>query len=228
MTATATRIARAASAVAGPGAARQLGDQPAEQQLKLDRCPHCNVADPQLPLLQEFKTEGARTRQKSLWGIFHCVSCGGIISVRTPNEGRMNDGRIEAIFPRAKAVAIDLPPSARQYLKQAMDSMASPDAAVLMAGSAVDAMLKAKGYKKGSLFTRIKMARDEGLLTPDMAEWAHEVRLVSNDTRHADEENPHATPEQARQMIEFAEALGEFLFVLPARISRARDGGGKA
>jgi hypothetical protein len=54
-----------------------------------------------------------------------------------------------------------------------------------------------------------------------MADWAHEVRLGSNRPRHADEKRPHVSSEEAKQSVEFAEALGQFLFVLTARIDRA-------
>jgi hypothetical protein len=51
-----------------------------------------------------------------------------------------------------------------------------------------------------------------------MGEWAHEVRLGSNRPRHADENSPHVSDEEAKQSVEFAEALANFLFVLTARI----------
>jgi hypothetical protein len=53
-----------------------------------------------------------------------------------------------------------------------------------------------------------------------MADWAHSVRLGSNRPRHADKDTPHLSPEEAQQSVEFAEALGSFLFVLTARIRR--------
>ena len=90
----------------------------------------------------------------------------------------------------------------------------------MVARSAVDAMLKAKGYAKGSLYERIDQALLDNLLTKGMADWAHEVRLGSNRPRHSDEKNPHVSPEEAKKSVEFAEALGNFLFVLTARIKR--------
>lgn len=89
-----------------------------------------------------------------------------------------------------------------------------------MAGSAVDAMLKSHGYAEGSLYARIDKALADNLLTRGMADWAHEVRLDSNRPRHSDAANPHVTREQAKQAVDFAEALGNFLFVLTARIER--------
>jgi len=44
-----------------------------------------------------------------------------------------------------------------------------------MCASAVDAMLKAKDYEKGTLNERIKKAIGDQLLTKEMGEWAHHV-----------------------------------------------------
>ena len=57
----------------------------------------------------------------------------------------------------------------------------------MLSASSVDAMLKVKGYKDGSLYQRIKDAAAGHIITEDMATWAHQVRLDANDERHADE-----------------------------------------
>jgi H2-forming N5,N10-methylenetetrahydromethanopterin dehydrogenase-like enzyme len=51
-----------------------------------------------------------------------------------------------------------------------------------------------------------------------MKTWAHEIRLAANDERHPDLDD--ATTDDAQQCVEFALALGQNLFVLPARITR--------
>ena len=106
-----------------------------------------------------------------------------------------------------------------------MSSIHAPVGAVVTAASAVDAMLKSKGYKDGSLYSRIDQAAKDHLITSEMAAWAHEIRLEANDQRHADENAPLPTSEDAAKVIEFAKALGQFLFVLPARVERGRKGG---
>jgi hypothetical protein len=100
------------------------------------------------------------------------------------------------------------------------ETLHAPDAAAVMAGSAVDAMLKAHGLEAGSLYARIDEALTKNLLTQGMADWAHNVRLGSNRPRHADKDKPHVSPNEAKQSVEFAEALGNFLFVLTARVNR--------
>jgi hypothetical protein len=92
----------------------------------------------------------------------------------------------------------------------------------MLAASSVDAMLKAKGYKEGKLYTRIEKALEDHLITPEMADWAHEVRLDANDQRHDDEEAPLPEQSDAEKVTEFTSALAQFLFVLLARIQRGR------
>jgi hypothetical protein len=81
-------------------------------------------------------------------------------------------------------------------------------------------MLKAKGYKEGSLYSRINKAAEDNLITKEMAEWAHEVRLDANDQRHSDDAAPLPGVDDAKRSIRFAWALAQFLFVLPATVKR--------
>lgn len=124
------------------------------------------------------------------------------------------------VIPAAKTAHEDIPEPAQTYLQQALESKHAPDAAAMVAGSAVDAMLKELGYKEGSLYARIDQAVADHKLTEGMGAWAHAVRLDSNRPRHVDDEKPHVTPQQATQSVEFAEALGNFLFVLMKQIKR--------
>ena len=81
-------------------------------------------------------------------------------------------------------------------------------------------MLKEKGYKEGTLNTRINEAANDHLTTEDMAAWAHDIRLDANAQRHADESQSVAEASDAEKVIEFATALAQFLFVLPTRVER--------
>lgn len=196
-----------------------IGSAMGPQLLGVDKCPYCSISDPNLqgvwasagPLIE--KNGSAR-----FWGAYKCETCAAVVIA----EGTQGDGRynVRVMHPSTKVAHEDIPSIARTFLQQAFDTLHAPDAAAVMAGSAVDAMLKAKGYADGSLYSRIDAALANNLLTAGMAEWAHSVRLGSNRPRHADEARPHVTANEARQSVEFAEALGSFLFVLTARIDR--------
>jgi len=95
----------------------------------------------------------------------------------------------------------------------------------MLAASAVDAMLKAKGLREGSLYKRIDTAAATHLITHEMGLWAHEVRLDANDQRHADDVSPLPSSEDAERVVEFANAVAQFLFVLPARVAKGRAKG---
>jgi hypothetical protein len=66
-------------------------------------------------------------------------------------------------------VAEIVPSPARDFLSQAMGSLHAPAGAVMLTASAVDAMLKHKGFKEGSLNSRIDAAAQAHLLTSEMA-----------------------------------------------------------
>jgi hypothetical protein len=119
-----------------------------------------------------------------------------------------------------------IPGRPKEYLEQAVSSLNSPAGAVMLAASSVDAMLREKGLKDGTLYSRIKKAAEDHLITEEMAKWAHEVRLDANEQRHADDTAPLPTSDDARRIIDFAEALGPFLFVLPARVRKGLENAG--
>ena len=125
---------------------------------------------------------------------------------------------MQQIFPASETLDISIPDRPREYLRQALESLHSPAGAIMLAASAVDSMLKLKDYKKGSLHERIELAAKKHDITADMAKWAHSVRLDANNQRHADEDVALPTPDEAKQTIDFAQALAQFIFVLPAKV----------
>lgn len=196
------------------------GIGPGKALLGVARCPHCGVANPNL--VQIFSRGVAQPRLDGgpayNWSVYACERCGSFVVMKSI----LNKDQYLAVdlYPAPKSAHEDIPQLARRFLQQAIDTLHAPDAAAVMAGSAVDAMLKELGYKEGSLYARIDLALKDNVLTNSMADWAHEVRLGSNRPRHADADRPHVTPDEAQQSVEFAEALGQFLFVLTARIQR--------
>lgn len=187
----------------------------------LPRCPHCDVAGPQIVRIHNpervLPNDG---RPSSRWAAYMCTSCAGWISVKGQPGEQVANPYIVEIFPGLTRAHEDLPEQTRRYLDQAMQTLAAPDASAVMSGSAVDSMLKHLGYDKGSVYERIDLALNDRVITEGMAQWAHSVRLGANRPRHADKEAPHVSRDEARQSMEFAEALGTFLFVLTAKIER--------
>jgi len=192
--------------------------------LPLARCPHCNIAHPSLDFANAVDTESNAKENQRRWITYQCATCGGltmaVASYLNVRNHILDD--ISDIWPTPQTVHESIPERAKAYLEQAIASIAAPSGAVMLTASAVDAMLKAKGIKDGSLNARINSAAQSHLITPEMAAWAHEVRLDANDQRHDDEAGALPNAADAKKSIEFATALAQFLFVLPARVARGR------
>lgn len=168
--------------------------------------------------MTRFDTNDHSGSNPRVWAAYACARCGGVVF----GWQRKQDGNAEVqqLFPSPREVDQAVPDRAKEYLAQALNSVNAPAGAVMLTASAVDAMLKAKGYTEKSLYARIDKAAADHVITSDMAAWAHEVRLDANDQRHADAAASLPTVEDARHAIEFATALAQFMFVLPSRVGR--------
>lgn len=193
-----------------------------EAHFSLDRCPHCNVALPNLACKAHFETWASDRSSRNLWAVYSCSVCGLCTMTMSPwSEDMLRP--VLGIWPTPQVVDESVPLRAKQFLEQAISALHAPAGATMLAASSVDAMLKAKGLSEGKLYTRIKEAEKQNLITAEMAAWAHEVRLEANDQRHADEDADLPNEADARKCVEFVQALAQFLFVLPSRVARGRS-----
>ncbi|WP_081610847.1 DUF4145 domain-containing protein [Thioalkalivibrio sp. ALJ7] len=190
-----------------------------EKNLIIDRCPHCSLAHPNLFKKSDEVTKDHAGQIERHWFFYSCGGCGGIVIAWAFGSGQ----EIIEIFPEPQKVDEDIPERPRAFLEQAIASIHAPAGAIMLAASAVDSMLKIKGYKDSTLNERIVQAADDHLITKEMASWAHEVRLDANDQRHADDNALLPTGDDAKRAIEFTKALAEFLFVLPAKVQRGME-----
>ena len=192
--------------------------------LRVPRCPLCAKAEPYIFLVHSNKqTESETKKQEGIWGVFKCTSCNGLVSVKVVSRILPF---IYFSLPLGAFAPEEIPEKARSLLDEARDTLAQPHASIMVASSSVGEMLQEKlGVKKGkkrNLYDLIEEASKERLLTDDMKKWAHDIRLQGNDSRHP-KGLPPATKEDARRVFDFASMLGEFLFVLPARVKRGRE-----
>lgn len=187
-----------------------------QANLLLNRCPLCSIASPNLIAVTHFETADHAMMNKRMWGVYKCTRCGGAITASAPAMNK----EVTEIRPESRVVSDDIPERARSFLEQAIESIHAPSGAVMLCASAVDAMLKDKGYTAGSLYQRINEANNDNLITSEMANWAHDVRLDANDERHADETSIMPSKDDANRAVGFTAAFAEYLYVLPAKVRR--------
>ena len=185
--------------------------------LALERCPHCGIHKPHLSAVANYATVSSNNYRR-IWSSYACLACGKVVTAWAEEF----DSPVCEIYPKQVQVSDDIPGKAHTFLSQARDCIAQPSGSVVLSNSAVDAMLKEKGFASGTLYKRIEDAVSANVLTPEMGKWADEIRLDANDERHADLNSQLPDVADAERIFDFALALGEFLFVLPARIQRGR------
>lgn len=121
--------------------------------------------------------------------------------------------------------SLDAPPHtpdhAARFFKQGRDNMAKNwDAAGTMFRSALEAALKDKFPDlSGTLFERIQKAAEHNALTPDLAEWAHEIRIEGNQAAHEDQ--PYQR-EDAERLEAFTDMVFRYLFTLPGMLQERK------
>src|SRR5262249_25815110 len=93
----------------------------ASDLLRLDRCPSCGIAKPVLKRLW-----AALDRPGYFYATYTCSACPGVIFVTAPQDG----GEITACWPPMGNVAEEIPPRAREYLRQAQESLSQPAGAL--------------------------------------------------------------------------------------------------
>ncbi|KFC13138.1 hypothetical protein GTGU_00160 [Trabulsiella guamensis ATCC 49490] len=80
--------------------------------------------------------------------------------------------------------------------------------------SVLEVALRELGFDDGNLLSRIKQARENGILTESMKNWAHRIRMDGNEAVH----ELDASDEQAKEFVDFLRLFLEITFVLPVRI----------
>jgi len=77
---------------------------------------------------------------------------------------------------------------------------------------------KSKDYR--DIRGRIDALAADNKLTPDLKDWAHQVRLGGNDAAH--DLDPF-TPEEADELLNFAELYLTYVYTLPGRLKERRE-----
>jgi hypothetical protein len=122
------------------------------------------------------------------------------------------------------------PPELKRIFLQAANALkrGDPDASGAMSRKVVDnssqQLLGDRSNKHNNIKGRIDALAAENILTPDLKNWAHEVRLGGNDAAH--DLDPF-TQEEAGELLDFAELYLTYVYTLPGRLKERRERAGQ-
>ena len=107
------------------------------------------------------------------------------------------------------------------FYKQATNNLPNDwDAAGVMFRKTLEAALKDKFPSiQGTLNQRINEAANQQKLTPEMAQWAHQIRIDGNDAAHGDKP---LSQKDAQNLADFTRLVLLYLFTLPGMLTQAQ------
>ena len=106
-------------------------------------------------------------------------------------------------------------------LQEHIQAKCSAPLIVIGCRGVLEVALKTLGYdgKQGPLTKRIDQARQDGILTESMRQWAHRIRLDGNEAVH----ELTASHEDASELVDFLRLFLEVAFVLPTRVPMPKE-----
>lgn len=95
-------------------------------------------------------------------------------------------------------------------------------AAVLMARTTLEATAKQHGITEGKLFNKIEKMAEQNIITDQLKEEAHEIRMLGNDMAHGDLGTP-VTEDDAADILGFLDTVLDYVYQQPMAIQKRRD-----
>ena len=201
-----------------------------------DDCPHCGTRSVAFLIRHEHKA--TKVASKHWYTLAVCGQCsrGVLATFLTPDDrepslyldrqitGKLAKPVLSPAPPDIEAPE-HTPPNVARYYTQGMENVIKNwDAAGVMFRKVLDVGLKNTfpNDSKGTLYERIKRAADRHDLTPELAKWAHQIRLDGNDAAH--DEKPFSE-EDAKRLQVFTDLVLRYLFTLPEMVKEAQQAG---
>ena len=191
-----------------------------------NNCPYCGTKRVAFTILCEVTYD----RHGFYWDTFaQCGHCrrGIVATFETSNNQKPSDGQYEELLDMAPSLPDNgapayTPENVARFFKQAMDNLPKNwDAAGSMFRKALDTGLTSKFPKiKGRLIDRIKEAEEQQMLTPELAKWAHQIRLDGNDAAHKEEPFEE---EDAKKLCDFTRLVFYYLFTLQGMLEKSQN-----
>jgi hypothetical protein len=176
--------------------------------------------------------------------LFRCVGCSsstyflaelyepGAVDIAKGESVKVKgEIRIRHQYPVSTATSSDaVPQRVRDAAIEAESclSVGAWNATGTMTRRSLDAMVADKGGEGGDLYGRLKDLKQKHVLTPDLWEWAEELRVVGRHGAHPEWEE--VTQEDAEYAVRFLREILRYLYINPAEraAKRLKETKGKA
>lgn len=200
-----------------------------------ESCPHCLKDNAVLICIAE-----SQYKEHIYSLVFECKSCSRMLVAEVmtsvyggPSYVAKNSNfpvianthpnfRVINLYPKIKKhkAPDNIPEKSERFYIEAKENHARGnfETCVMLVRKVLDISTKeilGEEAKKETLNQRISILRAKDLITEQMKDWAHIVRIESNDSVHSDEEFTEA---EAAELLNFTEIFLMYSFTLPAMV----------
>jgi hypothetical protein len=157
-----------------------------------------------------------------------CANCAGYVMIlwsASEHGGDHHDYRVLPWPIRVEKYPKHWPEPLGRYWVQTHRSAKDEnwDAALVMARSTLQFALRQHGAEGKTLKQEVDHLASQGVLPPHMKDWAHELRVIANESAHPETEASPADPQDVRDVIAFVDFLLQYLYDLPHSIKQYRE-----
>jgi hypothetical protein len=129
----------------------------------------------------------------------------------------------DALYPTpSRAIPADLPPLVAKGYREAIRCEAAEAwlATAVMVGRTLEAVAIAHTGSDAMLAKGWKEMQDQGIISAELASWGDELRYLRNIAAHPTEKE--VTEQDAREALDFLEAIVETIYVLRVRFEKMK------
>lgn len=199
----------------------------------IDTCPHCGTkAHLEMQFLDNFRE---KNRDVTFYAVFRCVPCKKLIleTVRfeqnkyDQNENLKFQGWQDK-FPTEDIILVEkfdatVPAEVLADFKEGVICLANNcnrAAVAMFRRSLQSSLLNLGASPSDELIDQIKNLTS---LTPDIKDWAHNIRIFGNWGVHPQDDNlKDIDQEKAEETQSFIEEFFNYIYVMPSRVAKAR------
>lgn len=183
------------------------------------KCPHCNAV----------------STHKIACGngdhvLLICDNCDKIVYVMLKHVPQEHGGAVPAIadmYPkRTPKTDIAIPRNVADDYIEAVKcfDVGAHRASVVMCRRALQSSAIDRGAKKERLADQINELFQRGIITKELEDWSHEIRLSGNIGAHPNEDGlQDVVKDDTEEIIAFLEEFLNYVYIMPSRVSSRRE-----
>ena len=156
------------------------------------------------------------------WRILQCPACHKPLLEEETNIPEMGYLSEKILYPTGRTRLSGLPTKIEaEYAAALKVRSISPSACAVLIGRTLEVMCKHEGVKGNTLVEKINTLVEAERIPSVFADMAHQLRQLRNLGAHAVDDE--ITSDDVNIVIDFLEAILEYLYIAPARVSAVRD-----